>query len=99
MSAERIRLASALQTEAVDAVLGVAFPKGLGYFLGSDWSPMSPRTTAFGHPGSGGSIGFADPERRFAFALTKTRLVTAQPGEGAPYLIAEATRAALDLSD
>lgn len=99
ISAERIRLASALQTEAVDAVLSVAFPKALGYFLGRDWSPMSPRATAFGHPGSGGSIGFADPERRFAFGLTKTRLVTALQGQDAAYLIAKATRAALDLSD
>src|SRR5260370_42236447 len=75
------------------------FRKASATFLGSGWSPMSPRATAFGHPGSGGSIGFADPERCFAFGLTKTRLVTALPGQDAAYLIAEATRAALDLSD
>jgi CubicO group peptidase (beta-lactamase class C family) len=28
----------------------------------------------FGHSGAGGTMGFADPERRFAFALTKNLL-------------------------
>ena len=61
-------------------------------------SPMGPSPTAFGHPGSGGSIGFADPRHRFAFALTKTRLLSAMPGQDAAYLVAEATRDALGLS-
>jgi CubicO group peptidase (beta-lactamase class C family) len=46
-------------------------PMSLGYFLGAPTSPMGPRASAFGHPGYGGSIGFADPEYGFACGLTK----------------------------
>jgi CubicO group peptidase (beta-lactamase class C family) len=46
-----------------------------------------------------GQIGFADPAPRFAFALTKTRLVnTLAPGTDAAWLVAHATRAALGLA-
>jgi CubicO group peptidase (beta-lactamase class C family) len=98
VSEERLREATALQTSEPDAVVGMPMNKALGYMLGGEWSPMGPSPAAFGHPGSGGSIGFADPRHRFAFALTKTRLVTAMPGQDAAYLVAEATRVALGLS-
>ena len=54
---------------------------------------------AFGHGGAGGSIGFADPEHRFAFALSKTRHVAAAPGADAAYLVATETRRALGIPD
>ena len=43
----------------------------LGYFVGGEGSDMGPRNSAFGHGGSGGSVGFADPEIRLGVALTK----------------------------
>jgi CubicO group peptidase (beta-lactamase class C family) len=46
-------------------------PMSLGFFIGAPTSPMGPRASAFGHPGYGGSIGFADPEYGFACGLTK----------------------------
>jgi len=98
LSPERLRQATALQTSEPDAVIGMPMNKALGYMLGGEWSPMGTSPSEFGHPGSGGSIGFADPRHRFAFALTKTRLVTAMPGQDAAYLVAEATRTAVGLS-
>ncbi len=98
MSRERVALATQLQTDEVDAVLGVPVRRALGFFLGDELSPMGSQPGVFGHPGSGGSIGFADPRQRFAFALMKTRLVSLpEPGVDAATLIAEATRAALGL--
>jgi|KBSSwiStaDraftv2_1062776.scaffolds.fasta_scaffold46599_3 CubicO group peptidase (beta-lactamase class C family) len=98
MSAERIGIATMLQTEDRDLVIGRSIRKGLGYFLGGDpLSATGARHSAFGHAGSGGSIGFADPDHRFALALLKTRLVTAEPGEDAAYLVAREARAALGL--
>lgn len=70
----RVRAMTALQTDAWDLVLNTAEPKGIGYFLGHPDSPMGRRITAFGHPGYGGAIAFADPDYGFAFALTKNRL-------------------------
>jgi CubicO group peptidase (beta-lactamase class C family) len=97
LSPERVSQATALQTSEVDAVLGWPINRALGYVLGEESSPMGRSLASFGHPGSGGSIGFADPTNHFAFALTKTRLVTAPPEQDAAYLAAEATRAALGL--
>ena len=96
---ERVRLATALQTEEVDAVIGGPVPKALGYFLGAPGSAMGARRAAFGHGGTGGSVGFADPEYGLAFALTKTRLVATSPDEGAAVRVAREVRSALGIPD
>lgn len=64
-----------LQTAAPDRVLGGRTAhKGLGYRLGEPGTALGERLTVFGHPGAGGSIGFADPEHNFSFALLKNQL-------------------------
>jgi CubicO group peptidase (beta-lactamase class C family) len=68
----RVRLATALQTDAPDVVLGVAPRWALGYWLGGAAdSAVGTRPTAFGHPGWGGQQGFADPEVGLAVGVTK----------------------------
>lgn len=96
---ERIEQASALQIEAPDRVLGVPVRRALGYHLGEPQSAMSARSTAFGHAGAGGSLGFADPAYQFAFALTKNRMQNAAPGDDAAFLIAREVRRALGIPD
>ena len=52
----------------VDTAFALGYARPLGPFrFGS-----SPR--AFGHPGAGGSFGFADPDREVAFAYVMNRL-------------------------
>ena len=73
----RVRTATTLQTEAVDVVVGVAWPKAMGYFLGFEpavQTCISP--TAFGHTGAGGFTAFADPARDLAFAVCKTHMLS-----------------------
>lgn len=96
---ERVCTATALQTNAKDVVLGLPMRRGLGYMLGGTASPMSERITAFGHAGYGGSIGFADPEYRFAFALTKNRLAFTLPEQSTVNKVASAVRAALGIPE
>jgi CubicO group peptidase (beta-lactamase class C family) len=96
---ERVQTATALQTDATDIVIGVPIRRGLGYMLGGPYSPMSARITAFGHAGYGGSIGFADPEHRFAFALTKNRLAFRLPGKDTANSVARAVREALGIPE
>jgi CubicO group peptidase (beta-lactamase class C family) len=73
LSRERVRIASTLQTDAMDVVVGAAWPKALGYFLGDESAVqtcISP--TAFGHTGAGGFTAYADPAHDLAFAVCKT---------------------------
>jgi CubicO group peptidase (beta-lactamase class C family) len=85
LSPERIGTISALQTDAVDQVVGVPLRKALGYQLADD-----PRATGFGHGGNGGSLGFADPARNLAFGLTKTLMRNDVPGQGIADVVAGA---------
>jgi CubicO group peptidase (beta-lactamase class C family) len=41
-----------------------------------------PRRTAFGHPGAGGSIAFADPEVGLSVAVTINKMQNSLQGEG-----------------
>ena len=98
LSPERIKQMRALQTDAYDLVLERRVRKGLGYFLGGEEAQggrrsMGPSGREFGHPGLGGSIGFADPERKLAVGLTKTLLKAPQdPDKTTAYRVAETIR-------
>jgi len=70
----RMAIATTLQTDAVDLMLGRRVPKALGYVLGEPGSAQTARRSAFGHTGHGGSIGFADPDHGLTFAITKNHL-------------------------
>jgi CubicO group peptidase (beta-lactamase class C family) len=100
LTPERLRLATALQYEGEDVLTGGRHHKALGYHLGETLSPMSERSSAFGHGGAGGSLGFADPEHRFAFGLSKTRMTdSARAEDAAAFLAARAIREALGIPE
>jgi CubicO group peptidase (beta-lactamase class C family) len=56
-----------------DLVLGRPSRFGLGFQLTQPERPLGPNPGGFGHFGSGGSIGFADPDARVAFAYVMNR--------------------------
>ncbi|MBI4305156.1 MAG: beta-lactamase family protein [Chloroflexi bacterium] len=103
LSKGTIDKARTLQTDDVDVVLERRVRKGLGYFLSGPVDvggviAMSSKTGAFGHPGLGGSIGFADPESRFAFGLTKTLLtVVTEPTKTTAFVVAQEVRKELGI--
>ncbi|MBI4220806.1 MAG: beta-lactamase family protein [Chloroflexi bacterium] len=103
LSRSTIDAARTLQTDDVDVVLERRARKGLGYFLSGPADAggavaMSSNPGAFGHPGLGGSIGFADPENRFAFGLTKTLLtVVTEPTKTTSFIVAQEIRKALGI--
>jgi CubicO group peptidase (beta-lactamase class C family) len=57
-----------------DAVWPVEFRIAYGFLRPHEPFAFSPTDTAFGHPGLGGSIAFADPEHDLAFAFVTRRL-------------------------
>jgi CubicO group peptidase (beta-lactamase class C family) len=95
---ERTRIAATLQTEEPDVVMFESpVRKGLGYWLGGPISPMGDYVGVFGHEGSGGSIGFADPENRFALALTKNKLTWSSVDEATDRRVIRAVRESLGI--
>jgi CubicO group peptidase (beta-lactamase class C family) len=48
--------------------------KSIGFFLGSPSEIYGPRGTAFGHGGSGGSTGFADPDVGLSIGITLNKM-------------------------
>ncbi|MEO7933392.1 MAG: serine hydrolase domain-containing protein [Chthoniobacterales bacterium] len=71
LSSERVKIATRPQRlqhpETED------YPKswGMGYQLGFEGSIYGPDSSAFGHDGYGGSVGFADPSLQMAVGITR----------------------------
>ncbi|MBL7174561.1 MAG: beta-lactamase family protein [Desulfobacteraceae bacterium] len=113
LSPESIGIATQLQTEAYDEVVGPipGYPqpvrKALGYWLGGPRTPadsyhaaMGDKSTTFGHPGAGGMIAFADPEQRFSFAFLKNYSPPmGASGPDSAYTVAQSVRTVLGLSE
>lgn len=59
-----------------DAVLGIGTRFSHGWMLSQDRpnAAFGPGKRSFGHPGAGGSVGFADPDRRIGFAYVMNRM-------------------------
>jgi CubicO group peptidase (beta-lactamase class C family) len=72
-----IERARSQQARDMDALMGMTVRMGLGYWLTQPGVPgfaFGPNEGAFGHPGAGGSLGFADPEARLGFGYVTNRM-------------------------
>ena len=67
LSPESIERARTEHSRGSDQVLVVETRFGLGFMMPVTGAMMGPNDRAFGHPGMGGSLGFADPEARIGF--------------------------------
>ncbi len=77
LSPASIERARAQQAKDVDLLLGESLRIGLGYWLsqpGVAGMAFGPNEGAFGHPGAGGSLGFADPSARMGFGYVTNRM-------------------------
>lgn len=92
---ETIEKARECQTAGPDAVLmGMETRFGLGFMLSSSFSPlMGPGS--FGHPGAGGSVGFADPESGVAFGYVMNKMQQNLAGDPRTLTLVDEVRKAL----
>jgi CubicO group peptidase (beta-lactamase class C family) len=75
LSPDSIARLSSEQSFGPDLVLQVTTRFGLGVMLSQDQPDARFGSAAgFGHPGAGGSVGFADPTRRIGFGYVMNRM-------------------------
>jgi CubicO group peptidase (beta-lactamase class C family) len=76
LAPESIARAAVEQSYGPDLVLQVPTRFGLGFMLTQERidTRFGPSPRAFGHPGAGGSLGFADPDHRIGFGYVMNRM-------------------------
>ncbi|HLX38709.1 MAG TPA: serine hydrolase domain-containing protein [Candidatus Binataceae bacterium] len=62
------------QSFGMDEVLKQSTRVGLGFMLSQPGVEMGPNPHTFGHPGAGGSIGFADPTAKVGFGYVMNQM-------------------------
>jgi CubicO group peptidase (beta-lactamase class C family) len=73
LSPAAVEMAGREQVHQKDLVAGTPVRRTLGFMLPEPGEPRPP--TAFGHPGMGGSLGFADPQKRLAMGYVMNKMV------------------------
>ena len=94
MSPEQVEAAGTPQTEGNDRILFFETRFGLGFMLSSPFSPFG-GPKAFGHPGAGGSVGFADPDTQIGFGYVMNKMQQNLSGDPRTIGLIEASYAAV----
>ena len=91
---DTVRTACVVQSEGPDRVLVLPSCFGLGFTLQPMAAPgAGPRV--FGHPGAGGSLGFADPDVGLGFGYVTTRMKFDPSGDARSKALVAATYEAM----
>jgi len=76
MSQEEIARCSIEQSNGPDAILTLNTRFSLGFMMSQPGASLGPNPKSFGHPGAGGSLGYADPEAKIGFGYTMNKMQT-----------------------
>jgi len=74
MSKDAIARCSIEQSVGSDAVLVLSTRFSLGFMMSQPGASLGPNPKSFGHPGAGGSLGYADPEAKIGFGYAMNRM-------------------------
>ena len=91
---ETIAAGCAVQSDGLDAVLGLPTRFGTGFILPPVLS-LAAGGGAFGHPGAGGSLGLADPEAEIGFAYVMNQMQLGVTGDPRSARLVKAVYASL----
>jgi len=75
LSTELLAEATAPQSEGYCPILGEEVTFGLGFKPTVPRRPFGPNPRSFGHFGTGGAVGFADPDARVAFGYVMNHVI------------------------
>jgi CubicO group peptidase (beta-lactamase class C family) len=94
LDAATVADATVEQSNGPDEVLKLSSRFGLGFWLPCDVVPLGgPRS--FGHPGAGGSLGFADPDSGLAFGYIMNKMGGSITGDQRTLTLIEACASAI----
>ena len=96
LAPETIARAAAVQVDGPDAVILMPTRFGLGFMLPPTLSPACP-AGSFGHPGAGGSLGFADPRAGIGFGYVMNQMQMGITGDPRAAALVEAVYDSLRL--
>jgi len=74
MSKDQVARCSIEQSSGPDELLIVNTRFSLGFMMSQPGSELGPNPKSFGHPGAGGSLGYADPEAKIGFGYTMNKM-------------------------
>jgi CubicO group peptidase (beta-lactamase class C family) len=74
MSKEQVAKCSIEQSHGPDALLMINTRDSLGFMMSQPGASLGPNAKSFGHPGAGGSLGYADPEAKIGFGYTMNKM-------------------------
>jgi len=74
MSKEQVAKCSIEQSNGPDALLVINTRFSLGFMMSQPGASLGPNAKSFGHPGAGGSLGYADPEAKIGFGYTMNKM-------------------------
>ena len=74
MSKEQVAQCSIEQSNGPDALLILNTRFSLGFMMSQPGASLGPNAKSFGHPGAGGSLGYADPEAKIGFGYTMNKM-------------------------
>jgi CubicO group peptidase (beta-lactamase class C family) len=74
MSTEQVAKCSIEQSNGPDALLIINTRFSLGFMMSQPGASLGPNAKSFGHPGAGGSLGYADPEAKIGFGYTMNKM-------------------------
>jgi CubicO group peptidase (beta-lactamase class C family) len=95
LSPEAIAGATTEQAFGSDAMLMMKTRFAQGFWLSTEDAPMGPNSRNFGHPGAGGSVGFADPDRHIGFGYVMNQMKAGLLVEGTGKRLIDAVYASL----
>jgi CubicO group peptidase (beta-lactamase class C family) len=91
---ETVEAARQTESQGPDKVLMIETRFGRGFMLHSPFTPIG-GTASFGHPGAGGSIGWADPEAGMSFAYVMNQMQMNLAGDPRMFGLLQAAYASL----
>ena len=74
LSKDEVAKCSIEQSNGPDAVLILTTRFSLGFMMSQPGASLGPNPQSFGHPGAGGSLGYADPDAKIGFGYTMNQM-------------------------